>query len=95
MMTIRTEIVTAIESMLVMEVLYKGSWRTVEPHLFGINQKDNLCLSAFQRDGGSGQSWRAFLINDIEQINLTDEIFQVREGYNPLDRTMKSIITAV
>lgn len=94
-MSVQAQISDAIERQVTIEISYKGSWRTVEPHLIGINQKGNVCLSAFQLAGGSGQSWRAFLINEINEIHLTDEAFSVRDGYNSQDSTMKAIITAL
>lgn len=94
-MSIQNQIVAAIEAHLTLDILYKGEWRTVEPHLLGINRKGNLCLSAYQISGGSGSSWRAYLIGNIQQVAISDDIFTVREGYNPADATMLSILTAI
>jgi hypothetical protein len=94
-MSIQEEITGAIAQTLVIDIFYKGTWRTVEPHLLGWNRKGNLCLSAFQVSGGSGSSWRAFLVNDIAELSITENAFPVREGYNPHDSTMESVIAAV
>ena len=94
-MSVQAQIRDAIERMLVIEISYKGSWRTVEPHLLGVNNKGNACLSAFQVSGGSGCSWRAFLVNEIIEVSITDKTFSVRDGYNPHDSTMQSIISAL
>ena len=94
-MTIQQGLITAIESQLTLDILYKGEWRTVEPHLLGVNRKGNVCLSAFQVSGGSGLSWRAYLVENIQQVALTDVTFNIREGYNPADATMVSIIASI
>lgn len=94
-MSLQAQISDAIERQVAIQISYKGSWRTVEPHLIGINQKGNVCLSAFQVAGGSGQSWRAFLINEIDEVHLTEDVFLIRDGYNSQDSTMRSIITAL
>lgn len=90
------EIRSAIEGMRLIEFQYKGTWRKAEPYLLGYNQKDHLCLSAFQIEGGSGYSWRAFLVNEISNLNVTDDEFHtIRDGYNPNDSTMNRVICAL
>jgi hypothetical protein len=83
----------SIKGMLIVEFVYKGDWRSVEPHLLGISKKGKLCLSAFQIAGGSGQSWRAYLVEEIQNFVVTNDTFDgPRPGYNPNDSTMSSII---
>lgn len=94
-MSAQTVLVEAVKMARIVDILYKGSWRTVEPHLIGVNQKGNVCLSAFQISGGSGFSWRAFLLKEIGQVALRDEVFEIRDGYNPNDSTMLSIIASL
>ena len=94
MSDIQNIIIQAISAHLVVNLNYKGSWRTVEPHLLGVNKKGNICLSAFQLSGGSGSSWRAFLVASIEQAVLSEVHFELRYGYNPNDNTMDTIIIA-
>lgn len=69
-------------------IYYSGSLRLVEPHLIGQNTAGNMALSAFQVSGGSGSEFRSYLIDRIESVEPTEEIFDVRPGYNPNDRTM-------
>ena len=92
-MSMKQTIIDAINAMMVIEINYKNELRVVEPHLLGINQKGNLCLSAFQLSGGSGQSWRAYLVADIRDCWITGNRFAApRNGYNSNDSTMQSIL---
>ncbi|WP_157052021.1 hypothetical protein [Qipengyuania citrea] len=72
---------------------YKDAVRVVEPHLVGVNTKGNSCLSAFQISGGSGQSFRSYLFDEMSGLEVSDEEFSgPRPGYNPDDSTMLKII---
>lgn len=93
---IKDEIIRCIQEMRLAEFMYKDSWRLVEPHLLGISKKGKLCLSAFQLSGGSGQSWRAYLVSDISGFVVSDERFhETRPGFNPADSTMQIVIASV
>lgn len=94
-MSIEAKIISAIQSKRVIVIGYSGSRREVEPHLLGVNAKGNKCLSAFQTAGGSAASWRAFLVEKITSVELLDDQFDVRKGYNPNDSTMSVIIERV
>lgn len=95
MNAIKDTLIRAIRAKKIIDIFYKRSWRRVEPHLLGYNQKMHLCLSAFQLSGGSGRDWRAFLVDDIKQVSISDEIFIVRHGYNPNDSNMLQILERV
>lgn len=82
----------AIEDRILVRFLYQNSTRIAEPHLVGRNKKGNDCLSAFQISGGSGVSFRAFLMHDISKLEMLEETFEgPRSGYNPNDTTMSAI----
>ncbi|TXC74036.1 WYL domain-containing protein [Sphingorhabdus soli] len=86
----------AIEARTVIEFDYKSSRRVVEPHLVGINRKGNLTLSAFQLSGGSGVSFRAFMVDEISGLRTLDEGFDgPRPGFNPNDQTMDSVLFTI
>ncbi|ABC63667.1 WYL domain-containing protein [Erythrobacter litoralis] len=86
----------AIEHRRIVSFTYKEALRIVEPHLVGVNTKGNLALSAFQISGGSGQSFRSFLLEQISGLELTSEEFVgPRPGYNPQDSTMVKIVAAL
>lgn len=92
----KDEIIQCIEEMRLAEFSYKGSWRLVEPHLLGISRTGKLCLSAFQLSGGSGQSWRAYLVEEISNFTPSDSRFsEARPGFNPADRTMERVIASL
>lgn len=92
----QADIIRCIEEMRLAEFVYKGSWRVVEPHLLGITKKGKTCISAFQLAGGSGQAWRAYLIEEISNFTVSDDHFSaVRPGFNPADRTMERIISSL
>lgn len=94
-MSVQIDLISAIHDMVIVDILYKGSWRTVEPHIMGINSKGNLCIRAFQTAGGSGYSWRMFLVSDIEQVAASENVFVAREDYNSLDTSITSVVAAV
>jgi hypothetical protein len=83
----------AIQQRRIITFVYKNALRTVEPHLLGYDKKNNLTLSAWQLSGGSGQSFRAFHLNLLSGVSVTDNEFSdARQGYNPNDQTMTRII---
>lgn len=95
-MSIYSEIEEAIEGRAVIKIVYKGSARIVEPHLMGRNTKGNVCLSAFQISGGSGYSFRSFLLDEISAVTQTGDTFdEPRPGYNRNDATMIEIYVRV
>lgn len=95
-MSVYSEIESAIKNMVVIEIMYKGSLRIVEPHLMGRNTKGNVCLSAFQISGGSGYSFRSFLLEEISAVVETGNSFDgPRPEYNRDDATMIEIYARI
>ena len=93
-------IIEAINNKRLLGFVYNGKNRVVEPYMLGVSTKGNDTLSAYQIDGGSNSSkdlsWRQFVINDIERLNLLDETFElIREGYNPNTIKYSPIYAAV
>lgn len=83
----------AIRDRAVLRFTYKGSVRTVEPHLLGYDSDGDLTLSAWQLSGGSGQNWRDFHVAKLSGIARTGSHFSgPRPGYNPNDRTLDRIV---
>lgn len=90
------DVTASIREMRVVEFIYKGTWRTVEPHLLGLHTNGKLCLSAFQLSGGSGEAWRAFLLEGIDSFSPTSESFDgPRPGFNPNDSTMVRVLASI
>lgn len=93
-------ITEAIKNKYLLEFTYNNKLRVVEPYTFGESTKGNDTLSAYQVDGGSNSSkdlgWRQFIIDDIKNLTLSDEKFEIiRNGYNPNDSRMSHIYITV
>lgn len=87
------ELEEAIRNRLRAEIVYSGSVRIVEPHLIGVTFAGNTTLSAFQVSGSSGDGFRAFVVDRIEGLTITEEPFHgPRQGYNPNDSMMETIL---
>lgn len=80
-------------------ILYKGQIRKINPHLLGINTKGNESLRAFQVGGysesGNVPSWRLYLINEIESVQILDTGFETNPMYNRDDKGMVKIICRI
>lgn len=72
---------------------YKGSMRTVEPHLLGYDGDGDLTLSAWQLVGGSGEGWRDFHVAKMAALSVLDRAFPgSRPGYNRWDETIDRVV---
>lgn len=90
----------AIRNRSVVEFLYDGHPRGVEPHCLGWSSKGALLLRAFQISGtsSSGQAleWRLFSASKITNVRLRGDTFaQPRPGYTPNDSAMTSVIATI
>lgn len=89
----KDQLCEAIRTRSAISFIYKGSARTVEPHLVGFDDDGDLTLSAWQLTGGSGSGWRDFHVSNMSGLSTTGEHFQgPRKGYNPNDRTIDRIV---
>lgn len=86
----------AVSQMKCLEFMYEGYPRIVEPHCFGISNKGNFIIRAFQIGGTSSSGklgWRLFDVEKIENLIILDEYFPTtRPGYTRGDKNMKRII---
>ena len=95
-MSVTDELAQAITQMKVVEFRYKGNWRSAEPHAVGYSNRGVLTLCAWQLSGGSGQDWRDFHVEQMLDVTVTEENFDgPRDGYNPSDKTMSTLICAL
>jgi hypothetical protein len=90
------EIANAIKTKHLLRIEYHGNYRLVEPHTYGVNQKDNEMLICYQVSGGSSSNetlgWKFLLVQEARVISKTDTAFQsARNGYVPNTKTMKRI----
>lgn len=82
----------AIRARQVLRFLYKGSLRTVEPHLLGYDGDGDLTLSAWQLSG-TGTGWRDFHVSKLSGLATTGATFSgARPGYNPWDATIDRVV---
>lgn len=89
-------IIDAINTKSLLRVEYHGYYRLVEPHTYGINQKDHETLSCYQVAGGSEsnepQGWKLLLVSEAYAISTAENRFvYARAGYKPNTNTMKRI----
>ena len=70
---------------------YKGVDRTVEPHCYGvqINGKPGLC--AWQVDGGSGEGFRLFVVDEMGVAHIGRSFDGPRPGYRRGDSRFGTI----
>ena len=97
-MTINEIICQAITERTVIQFSYDGQIRIVEPFTLGYHKDTGkLVLSAY-RVGGYSKSqsdppWRLYIIEDLRNLSLTGKQAEsYRQGYNPRDSRMSSII---
>jgi predicted DNA-binding transcriptional regulator YafY len=97
-MTTKEIIYQAIKDRNVIQFSYDGQLRIVEPFTLGYHKDtNNLVLSAY-RVGGYSKSqndppWRLYTVDDIRNLSVSDKHAEsYRQGYNPRDSRMSSII---
>jgi hypothetical protein len=98
--SIRETIDQAIREKKVIKIRYKDGpivlpgHRTIEPHAFGLATSGNDVVRAWLRSGvsktgDSGKSpmpgWRLFRLDRIKSVDILDEDFKTRPGYNSRD----------
>ncbi len=69
--------------------------RIIEPHIFGRDEKGEMKLRAYQREGysesGEPEGWKLFIVDYINQMSELKENFLVRPDYNPEDPTITDV----
>jgi hypothetical protein len=76
----------AIAEMRLVQFIYKGELRVVEPHMLAHNERNHLSLSAWWADGYSQSrstpNWREYLLSEISGVQILSGTFeQPRPGY--------------
>lgn len=89
------DIVEAIENKKLIEFLYDGESRIVEPHCYGVTTKGNDAIRAFQVDGYSSSGkmgWKLYDLSKVDDLNISGKTFySPRPGYKKGDRGMDDI----
>ena len=81
----------AIGDRLIVEFLYHGEHRTVEPYRLGLDG-GRLRLMGWQARKG----WRSFYADDMEELEVTERTFlDPREGYVRGDSRLDRILAEV
>lgn len=86
-------ICSAISDQAILEFDYKGKRRRVEPHTLGVHGNGSVTLCGWQLSGGSGESWRDFLLAEMTALTVEDEVFPgARPGFKRGDQTLQRVI---
>jgi hypothetical protein len=86
----------AIKETLLLDFSYEGHHRLVEPHAYGVNDKEHAILRCYQV-GGSSEShkspyWRIFLESEMHGLRIVQQKFSgPRTGYKRNDKAMTQI----
>jgi len=90
----KTEICNAIRNKKIIEFIYDGESRTVEPHCYGLTTKGNEAIRAYQIDGFSSSGkmgWKLYDLSKVKNIQVLDETFDIRDDYRKGDKNMSRI----
>lgn len=86
-----TTLSDAIKTRRVVQFVYQGHHRVVEPHMLAANELGHYALSGWFVAGYSHETrpgWREYLVSGISQLQITDATFpSARPGYNPTGGT--------
>lgn len=93
---IERTIISAIRALTVLEFMYNGQPRTVEPQTYGISTAGRPVLRAYQRVGGSdsgrANGLRLFELAKMSRVKKTAaRFFKARPEHNPADSAMKEV----
>lgn len=97
----------AIESKSLIRFWYENTttahkdWRVVEPYVIGKFNKKFLQLSAWsvptmeQFYNGQKESWKAYILRNVSQVQILEQQFQQRSDYDPTGNGMSEIVSYV
>jgi predicted DNA-binding transcriptional regulator YafY len=84
------------------DILYDDHRRIVEPFFIAETKDDKIIVNTWHYSGYSSQGfpdpdnhWRTYVIDKIQELNIIDEEFYDRPGYNPDTRLYKRILKYV
>lgn len=95
------ELCAAIQNRSIIEFVYEGKKRVVEPYCFGLNRNTgNKMLRAFQVGGfsssGKPTGWKLYDVSKVKSLIVTVQIFEInRSGYNPNDKDLSPIYCCI
>ena len=95
-MAVSDTICRAIKERRRLSFTYKDSARTVDPYIFGYDERGTLALSAVQTSGGSGKGFRSFHVDNLLSVAVTGQRFSgAHPDYNPRDPYFARVICQV
>lgn len=91
---------TAIQNKNLIQFWYHNNQRIAEPHVFGRTTKDELTVLTRQVGGysksGGLPDWRMFYVNEISDLKILEQTFQIsRTWHNPRESDFKIIYAVV
>lgn len=92
------EIIKAVENQNVIEFYYEGKLRVVEPHCYGETTAGNEGLRAYQIGGYSSSGkmgWKMYDLGKADDIDVTEDKFDVRSDYKRGDKGMSEIYAEI
>lgn len=92
------DVINAIRNQQVIEFDYDGEFRVVEPHCYGLTLKGNEGLRAYQIDGYSSSGsmgWKMYDLSKADNIQVSDDTFEVRSDYKQGDKGMSQIFSQI
>ena len=86
----------AIRTHRLLQFIYDGYARLLEPHLYGINTQDHEILSGYLVGGWSATEiepgWRNYLVRDMYDLQALAESFEgPRSGFNPASARYRQV----
>lgn len=88
----KAKIINAIENKKIIEFIYDGKIRTVEPYSFGKSLRENEVIRAYQIGGFSStgsMGWKLYDISKISSLQILDDLlFESRFDYKKGDKSM-------
>ena len=79
-------IIEAIQQRRTVRFIYKGDWRDVEPHCYGVTSGGKNALCGWQLGGGSGTGYRLYLESDMGSLTTGKAFAEQRPGYKQNDQ---------
>jgi len=101
---IEQQLIQAIETRKMVSFIYiekdaRRDIRMAAPHALFISTAGHKNIDAFQYDGYSKQGnlpdWRQFTIDNIRDIDILDESFEIAHGYNQNSSKYQRVICKV
>ncbi|MFN5542537.1 MAG: hypothetical protein ACK499_09570 [Betaproteobacteria bacterium] len=87
-------LIDAVNAKQIIAFQYSNVFRTAEPHALGMDENNNLVLSAWQLSGkiGDAPDWRFYFVGKMFFLKPTGKTFSIaRPGYVRNDQRMKTI----